>query len=763
MGNSKRNRKIILSLILIFIIITGTFFLMKDNDNYSDDKAKENETFQEDGSNKNTKKQKDVVGDTFHYVEKFIGEEDWAISEMFLRYDEKIVKIMEKEKISLIDLENKENIYEFSNEDIIMANGWWIEDNIFWNIKYDGENEIVIVRSFDNKGNEKDNIGLKGFKGIVIDNSYILVRDMKVSEDYIYLLSQTNTQPILQIFTKSGELKISYENVDSFDIDNEGHCVFTTTSSQEFPYRGFFMIDPANGDEIFRNTSYVLRPIRFSDDKKLIYGFDKKINIFDAENGKFIKSVFEFGKDSTYLLDDYDIKDFMVGKDGEIYLSLRFKIKTEEEFEKTGVKNLYYLYTKKEGGRPERETTLTITAPYRYDFMEEAIKRYELRYPKEHVEFNYTYNTYEKFRENSEEYGSKLTLDIIQGNIGDIVQTGGAAVEPHNVLTTDAFMDLTDFIIKDKSYKNLNKNVLDGIKIDDAIRGLPISYMFYQYELNEDLERELGLNIDFNEISWSELLDLVKIIEEKAPDRHLFTINPMEGGSPWESFGFYLVVANMPDLVNLETKEIDLEQEWFKELLIKFKEVSESKSFMFADTEFNFIDRLKGSLLTNIPIRDRYYGDLLAEFNKYNEYNKSRIISNFKGEKNNNRIGYSMRMYSINNRSSRKENAWKFLSFLLEEDIGFIASRERNGIPINKKSVDKMIEDAMWMHNLSGKSIDKYNNLTKENAKKIDYLYDMSYMRADLVNAIKFYMDEEMTLNDALKKAEENIVIRLNE
>lgn len=758
-----RNRIIFLSVILIAIVATGIFLLMRDKDHNSmNDISGEDEAFKEDTNDGYVEEENKTQSDSFYYVENFVEEEDWAINEMFLKYEGKIVKVAEDKKIYLKDLENKEDIYEIKNEHIISANGLWIEDNIFWSTKYDSERGAVIVKSFDNEGNEKDNIELKDFKGVIIDNSYIQVKEMKVVGDYIYLLLQTNTQPILQVFTKSGELKISYENVDSFDVNHKGHCVFTTISSEKFPYRGFFMIDATSGDEIFRNTSYELNPVRFSADKKQIYGFDGKVHLFDAESGKFVKTVFEFGKDSTYLLDDYHIKDMMVGKNDEIYFSLGVKTKTEEDFERIGMKTLYYSYTKEKGEQAKRKTTITITAPYRHEFMEEAIKRYELKYLDEHVEYDYAYNTYEEFRKNGEEYGAKLTLDIIQGNIGDIVHTGGSGIESHEVLATDAFMDLTDLINNAENYNDLNKNVLNALKINNAIRGIPINYMFYQYELNEDLEKQLGLDVDFNNISWSEILDLVKIIEKKAPDKHLFT-SYIKETSVWEYFGEFILIANMPDLINLKTKEVDLNQQWFKELLIEFKECSKSENFVLSDYEYKLTDRLHGSLLAITLNRDFYYSDTAIHFDEYNKTHKSRMIPNFTGEKNDNRIGYSLRMYSINNRSSRKENAWKFLSFLLEEDIQFLVSRDKTGMPINKKGVDRMIEDATYMHGLSGKNIDKYNKNMIDNSHEIDYLYNMGYLRLDISEPIGLYMDGEMTLDEALKKAEENIIIRLNE
>lgn len=750
MGNKKRI--ITLSVMLLFVIIIGTFFIMKDNNhnNVTNNKNNGNEAFQEDKSE----------SDEFYYTENFIGEEEWDGNYNLFKYDDQIVKIIDGEKPYLKELKSGRNIYEIPNKDMISASGHWIDDNVFWNVKYDKETGTVMVSSFDNKGNKKDSIELKDFKGNIFEDSYIYVGGMRVNKNYIYLQTATDSRSILQIFTKTGELKNSYENVISFDVDDKERCVYTTVASKESPVSGFFMIDSASGDEIFQNTSYRLNPIRFSDDEKLIYGFNKKNNVFDSNDGTFKRSVFEFGKDSTYFLDDYYIRDFMVGKDEELYYSLNTDTGNRKDVELSDIKLFYYMYTKQKGEKPTRETTLTLTAPYRNDLTEEAIKRYELKYPEEHIEYSYEYNTYDEFLEKRQEYGAKATLDIISGDIGDVVQTGGSELDYQNLLRTDVFMDLTGLIEKDKSYKELNKNVLNAIKINNTIRALPINYIFYQYELNEDLEKELGLDLDFNNMSWSEVLDLVEIIEEKAPDRHLFTQH-MGGMDIWNTFSEHLLIANMPDLINLETKEVNLNQKWFKDLLIKFKESSQSKNFVLSDWEYDLFDKLQGSLLALTSNRNDTYSERLTHFYEYNQTNKSRMISDIKGEINDNRIGYSIRMYSINDRSERKENAWKFLSFLLEEDVQFIASKDRTGMPISKKSVDRMIDDATYW--FSGSNIDRYNKTMIENSHKIDYLYNMGNLRLDIAGPIGLYMNGNITLDEALKKAEENVIIRLNE
>lgn len=748
-----KNKAIALSIALLAIIVAGVYFIIKDNDN-------------EDPANKFSEKTTDIETveasnktEKYYYVEQFLDEKAWDNFYNLFKYDDKIVKLVEGkngEKSYLKDFKSNEKLYEISNNDIISGAGYWIYQNEFWNVRYDAESESVIVRSYDSNEEVKDKIELKGFKGVIEDNSYIQIEEMRVTEDYIYLLTRTYTMPMLQIFTKEGELINSFENVYSFDVNNRNQYIFSTVGFENFPYQGLFMIDVETGNEIFRNTSYILEHIRFSMDEKFIYGFEEKIHVFDVNNGTFIKSVFEFGIDSTYLLDDIECRDFMVGEDEELYFSL---VNSMEE-NLSDWKHLYYLYTKKEGERNARETTLTITAPYRNDFMDEAIKRYELKYPNEKIEYNYEYNTYNAFRDNSEEYGTKMSLNIISGDIGDIVQIGGSGLDYQNLLRTDVFMDLTELIKEDKTYQYLNKSALNAIKINNSLKALPVNIVISQYELNEDLEKELKLNVDFNSMSWSELLDIVKIIEDIAPDKHLFADS---NTNAWEVFGDELVNANLPDLISLETKTVKLNQEWFKELLIKFKKYSSSKNFINSDWEYDLYDNLHGSLLTLKLSRDQFYGDTLSYYDEYNKTNKSSMIPIFTGEKNNNRIGYSIRMYSIKNRSDRKENAWKFLSFLLEEDIQFNLSREKSGLPINQKGIDRMIKDAIDMHRLSGENIDKYNKALMENLHNIDYLYNMGLIRVDIHDSIALYMNGSISLDEAIKKAEEKVTIRLNE
>lgn len=266
------------------------------------------------------------------------------------------------------------------------------------------------------------------------------------------MLSETYPQPILQIFSKKGDLIRSYEQVESFDVDGKGNCIYSTNGTKEFLYSGFFKIDSRSGKEIYRNTSKTPDLIRYNSAGSLIYGINinggGNIDIFEGETGEFIKSVFTFGKDTTYTADSYSIEDFLVDENDSLYFSLKSILSADMKFSDLKLKT--FAYKREMGEITEKPVALTITAPYRNDFIAEAIIKYEKKYPEEKIQYDYVYNSRKDYLENVEEYNKKLTLDILSGEVGDIVLTGGSGIAYKDLARTDAFMDLTPYIEKNE-------------------------------------------------------------------------------------------------------------------------------------------------------------------------------------------------------------------------------------------------------------------------------------------------------------------------
>ena len=745
---SRKTKQIILGVVLLGVITAGIAALRLSNN-----------------QDKNVQKaEKTAVVNTddkpFYYVEKKLYEEHSIPEHLalyFVNYKGNTAKAIETEDgMKLANMKTMKNVADVPHEVIANSTGYWIdEDSNFVTVNYNKEKKAVLVRTFDKNGKEvKEPVALKEFGGLIKNDSYINIDEFRTDSKYIYLLSVTNHFPIFQIFNKDGSLHKDYTDIGSFDIDYKGSIYTTFGVSDEHKYSGFEKIDVESGKVQYSvKTENHPNFIRYNKEKDSVYVMDyKEITRYNASNGKNGKNIFTFGKDSTYVLDSIYPRDFFVGSEEDLYIALCY-------FESDKYISLYYGYEPKEGTRPERAVTLTVTAPYRQDFLSDAITRYEMKYPDQKVKYDYKYNSEEEFVVNTEQYGQQLALSILGGNVGDVVMTGGSGLNYEDVFKTDAFMDLSPLIDKDKNYDILNKDVIEGLRIKGAIRGLPISISRSYYEVNTKLLDSMGVKLDYNNLTWKDVISLTKVIEEKAPDSHLFTGNEYVG-----DYLIPMIVVNIPQLVDFENKKINLDQEWFVDLLKDLKAAMKSEKFVVAYSgSSNIIDSLEGSLFVRRSTERTSYRDMVGRYLMYNEDEgkESLYIPIFVGEKSSNRSVHANNMYSINNKSKNKEDAWKFLSFLLEDDIQKL--RTLRSEPINTRANREILEaTAEEFSRNYGDDALKVVDMMMNIFDCTDYV-DMYYNKQDIYNPLISYINDEMPLEEALKKAEENVWIRLNE
>lgn len=757
----EKGKQIALIIVIIAVIVAGIILLKKtgkgSNKKKEISKDSENTIDTEDGE--------------LYYKEESRGEEVFQDINYIkiLKFKDKPVRLSknsENDKMSLMDMETGDLIYEFPNEEMYKADGIWIdEENIFWTIKYYEDLKKVLVKSFDETGREvNQDIEPENFEGTFFEDSGLHIDNFKCDEKYLYILSyykDKNDKKIynsLQVYDRNGKLYNTYNydtvSIYDFDIDGKGSVyIQTEKSTHGAPSIKKINMEDGHLENVMPSEGEF---IKYIEEKNQVYIFNPSEGIiqeYDINNRKKLGVVFTFGEDSTVHAKSPEgtTIDFFVGKNDDFYIDIA-PYDEDDPYQ-------FFAYREKEKkNNADRVVTLTVTAPYREDFLDYAIKAYEIKYPEEKIEYNYVYDDRIEYLENNEQYGKELAMKVLSGEVGDIVMTGEAGLIYRDLFKTDAFEDLTPFLEKDQRYKDLNKSVLDGIKINDEIRGLPISFIGYYYQINDQLAEKLGLNLDYNNLKWSEVLKLTRMIEEKEPDAHLFTLTSVVEKK--EDMLFPILIANMPDLIDDEKKEANLNQEWFIELIKEFKDCLKSPNFAKEIDELGD-DCLQSSLFCRLG-NDSGSGSDLYLFEKYNEKNKSSIIPIFKGEKNSNRVAYTNNMYSINGGFERKESAWKFLSFLLEENVQ--AYTWIPGSPTNTAGEDKYIKvEEKEMINQNKEISRRFYKERREAYEKIDYLYDMDYFKRDIADPIMEYLNDKITIEEAIKKAQENVDLRLNE
>ena len=554
----------------------------------------------------------------------------------------------------------------------------------------------------------------------------------------------------LQVVTLEGDpvalpFEADYMRYDSLDFDENGLLYLSTSVRGSPGSYEVLKINPENNFEILARQKIPDGTGEFASysgecGKLFLMNKDKIISCGFDENG--YQTEINFGEDISLTLGEKIQNGLPVMgsflADGEDLL-LSVVQQGEAEFY-----NFFIYRLKKEPGPPKEqkyEKTITITASYRQDFLEDAVRIYQAKHPEIGVEWDIFYNSRNDFLPHSDDAGQKLLTKIMANDVGDIVATAGMGFSYKNALQTDAFIDLTDRITTSQYYSKLNPNTLKAITLDGTVRGLPVGAVYPIMRYTNTLEP--GLKVDSN-ITWSDVLQ----IGLDHPERPLFGMVTMNREYTILSDMFE---ANVYDMIDFEAKAANLHEPWFMELMEKLKAVYQ-----------------QGNLATEIPLNINFWPDysnlnfffeLLTLQGLYGNYSSEykdadggvTVMPLPHGEKNSNRFAYGFRMYSISSNSQQQDAAWDLLDFLLSYEAQTLPSLDST--PINIEAEQKMRQS--FPEALSNQ-FDVVEN-------EIDYLYDTSSYRIQAVPILFQYLTGAKTLEDALKEAEYEIWLILNE
>ena len=122
-------------------------------------------------------------------------------------------------------------------------------------------------------------------------------------------------------------------------------------------------------------------------------------------------------------------------------------------------------------------------------------------------------------------------------------------------------------------------------------------------------------------------------------------------------------------------------------------------------------------------------------------------------------------MYSITAWSKNKEQAWDFLHFLVEQKMQKRSVlRDR---ALNLEARTDRIELKAADQGLAGKEAKKHIRQHIEEMQSVyenvDVLFDMGEIKEILWLTLADYMNGEISLDEALAKSEEALLIRINE
>lgn len=568
---------------------------------------------------------------------------------------------------------------------------------------------------------------------------------------------------VLQVFDIEGKLRFRH-SASYYDLDGEGALYFAGGNIDNTGIE-FARLDLSTLKLDYEVTmsEWPLGLQVHRESGTVYYKTERTIFMYNAKDGTKLGEAFDMYAASELPADDSRALDFLVGADKAIYLSY-IMVDAPKQVR-------CFRYTLQEVLPDDRPSTLTISAPYRSEYIAQLIGRFEREYPDQKVQYDYAYSDEKSFGPHANEYYTKLSARLLTGDIGDLIMLGGERTTVRSALTADMLIDLAPLLAAEPDRTQYDVRMLNGIELEGAVRAVALTEYFPYLEVDVSLLRKLGIEIDYANMSWSEFLRLTQVLEEKAPDVALLAW--WKGYETPEDIGLFLqrmLVINSFDLFNPDQKTVDLHQPWFIELLELWKRTSQSPNFMTAvsDELWRQGDITQGRALfymeaSGDDMRYHYDRDKLYLYAIHSNNGEHAYVSLPRGEQNSNRIAYSDEVYGISARSNAQQTAWNFLAFAARADNQGL--KTARAIPLNTQARRARFDVAFneWSRLAQLDTVQRGARDILAICDKVDYLYDSGDYKHDLYQSVMRYLNDELTLDEALDEAEYRIMIRMNE
>lgn len=698
------------------------------------------------------------------YVETQLLERDISLpADYIIEFEGRHLMLQTREQeMELVDVATEEVVWQV----IPYLKNWMNTNDIVTRLAFDTDGFLYCVYS---ESNGSDQIKVAKLKeGQMKPEEIILLEGLEeadatkflVDDEYFYVYGKTGDSGLgnLKIFHRDGKLYQTIQEVNDFVLDGEGsiyilHCDMLGNGSVVKKYKTATMEEVEEFSGTIPQGSGKTLCIALEKGSGILYlGSNINIQMLDATSGGWIGTAMNIA-DSAPGLQDTTLVSMAVDRQQNIYCYAM----NDNEW-----KGMLFQYSIEKDTQGEQLDTLTVTAPYRDDYFINVITKFEKEHPGQKVKYDYVYNSRQDFLNNSDAdgYFERMNMRLLAGDVGDIVIFESRSWDIYHTFDKDLFLDLTERLEQSPIYEELYGELMNGLTVQDALQGVPLSVDYCYMQVNESLCDELGIEMDWSKVTWSDVLKLEKQLH--GTDKYLFSMVQNS-----ERAFFRMLISNMPDLIDLDNQKMDLQQNWFLQLIEEWKVASSGKNF----AKFTQRAGLTEDALLCIDWRtsDMPYAEYtINQAEKFEEDTgmKMGYAPLPQGEKASNYNAYSTQIYAIHTETQNEDMAWKLIETALSAELQ--TSNSLNCCPVNKKASENKKEqqrEAM-VRSLREDFLPEQEELFDELDviyRSVDYLYDMYHLKEDLAYPLLSYLNHSTTLEEALEQAEHDIWIRINE
>ncbi|MEK0314690.1 ABC transporter substrate-binding protein [Cohnella sp. 56] len=325
-----------------------------------------------------------------------------------------------------------------------------------------------------------------------------------------------------------------------------------------------------------------------------------------------------------------------------------------------------------------KQKTVVFSTFFPSDYFKEAKKKYEAKHPNITIDLRSVETDNAHLEENLEKFAKTTGTAMLSGQGPDLIEMD--QLPSGDYVKQKLLANLGEIIDQDPDFKKEQyfTNILEGIKVNGGMYGLPIGFFIYGLMGNEDAIQKSGVTFDDSHWSWEQFIATAQAMTQGADKDHQYAL----GGSMPEYMTVQFVNERYATFVNQEQKNANFVSGDFTDLLQQVKTLFDKK---VVSTEARF--PLFKTVQVNSPVD--YIRELrMSEFLSGGNAHTSKLYLSPNADPQH--PGGSFRTYQtigLNERSSVKAEAWDFMKFLLSDEMQ--GKPDGAGFPLNKTSYAK--------------------------------------------------------------------------
>ncbi|GIP18648.1 putative ABC transporter substrate-binding protein YesO [Paenibacillus montaniterrae] len=312
----------------------------------------------------------------------------------------------------------------------------------------------------------------------------------------------------------------------------------------------------------------------------------------------------------------------------------------------------------------EGKTVVTLSVQQASSFYETAKKKFEDKYPDIELQIQVT--------EDYEQYQKTTNTAILAGKGPDIFEVSSLPIKDY--VNKNLLIDMGKLMEQDDTlnHSDLQMNILDAIKSNGGLYAMPFGFNLRAFVGDGDLLE--NVQIDDQNWTWKEFEEIAKELGASGAERR------------------YAMAGEAPDF---RMQEMIVDR--YAEFVDPAAKKAMFDSSLFIDAMKQIKDMYDNKVMTSEPAdagMQMFYSTVLsspADFiNNLQTYFSNPKLLQKPEQKDGTRIVLTSQ-FAIQAKSPVKEEAWKFISFMLSEEGQSL--QERQGFSLLKSVNEKQLND----------------------------------------------------------------------